>query len=279
MVVRVTDASGKPIAGKTVSWQLTSITPGTAQPAFDPTTVTDSNGLSISRLANTAFGGGTAITPFLQSVITASVDAASANFTETVGLTDLLFGGQIVLSRIIAPIGTPLTGPAGGTGTSPVIIHVDGRGVPVPNVSVRIFSDDPKNQPSASCATAPGADPGSVLTNASGDATCYPVFGPIAGNGPVSVLVGGLDPAEFDQTISPVPLTGPLAYDQYLGIQLAVSAVSPGVVSVVSGNNQTVNPGQASAPLGVKVTDATGAVNIGGTTVNWTVTPAGAATP
>ena len=47
-----------------------------------------------------------------------------------------------------------------------------------------------------------------------------PVFGPVAGNGPVSVLVGGLDPAKFDQTISPMPLPGPVAFDQYTGIQL-----------------------------------------------------------
>ena len=50
--------------------------------------------------------------------------------------------------------------------------------MPVPNVSVRILNDDPKTLPSASCATAPGADPGSVLTDANGDATCYPGFRP-----------------------------------------------------------------------------------------------------
>ena len=91
-----------------------------------------------------------------------------------------------------------------------------------------------------------------------------------------SVLVGGLDPLQFDQTISPIPLPGPVAFDQYLGIQLVVTAVTPGLITIVSGNNQTVNPGQASAPLVVKVTDATGAVTIANTAVTWTLTGAGA---
>jgi len=274
MVVRVTDASGKPIAGKTVTWNVVSIT-GNILPNIDVQTLTDSNGYAVSRLFQNATGG-SSFQPFLQSVINASADAASANFTETVALTDPVFATQIVFSQKLSPIGTPLSGPAGGSGSDPIKIHVDGRGTPISNVSVRILSDDPKTLPSASCATAPGADPGSVLTDANGDATCLPVFGPVAGNGPVSVLVGGLDPAEFDQTISPVPLAAPVAFDQYIGIQLQVTAVSPGLVSIVSGNNQTVNPGQASAPLVVKVTDASGAVTIANQTVNWTLTGAGA---
>jgi uncharacterized protein (TIGR03437 family) len=57
-----------------------------------------------------------------------------------------------------------------------------------------------------------------------------------------------------------------------------VAQVNPGLVSIVSGNNQSVDPGKSSAPLIVKVTDATGLVPIGNTSVAWTVTPAGAAT-
>src|SRR6185369_17226823 len=276
MVVRVTDASGNPIAGKTVTWNVVSIT-GNIIPNFDIQTVTDRNGYSASRLFQNATGG-SSFQPFLQSVINASADGASANFTETVALTDPTFNSQLVFSTLVAPDpkSTPLTGPTGGTGTAPIQIHIAGRGTPVPNVSVRILNDDPKTLPSASCATAPGADPGSVLTDANGDATCIPVFGPIPGNGPASVLVGGLDPLQFDQTISPQPLPGPVAFDQYPGIQLQVSAVSPGLITIVSGNNQTVNPAQASAPLVVKVTDASGAVTIANTGVTWTLSGAGA---
>jgi uncharacterized protein (TIGR03437 family) len=276
MVVKVTDASGNPIAGKTVYWQLvTSI--GTL-PAFDTTTVTDANGLTASRLFQ-GVQGGSALIPILQSVISATVDGASAVFTETQALSDSYFNVQIVFSRLDAPLGVPLTGPAGTTGTSPIRVHVDGRGVAVPNVSLRILSPDPKTLPSASCATGAGADPGSVLTDANGDATCYPVFGPVAGSGPVSVLIGGLDPAEFDQTIVPAqPLTEPIAYDQYTGIQLVVTPVTPGRVAIVSGNNQSVNPGQSSAPLVAAVTDASGTVSIGNQSITWTVSPAGLAT-
>jgi uncharacterized protein (TIGR03437 family) len=272
MVVKVTDANGNPIANKTVNWQLVS---GTAAPSFDMATTTDANGLSISRLFQGSIVGGSGQTPYLQSVINAYVDNASTNFTETVALTSSAFGNQLVFTQKISPQGsTPLSGPAGGTGTDPIRIHIDGGGLGVPGVSVRILNPDPKTLPSANCA----ADPGSVLSDANGDATCYPVFGPVAGNSPVSVLVGGLDPAQFDQTISPQPLTEPLAYDQYIGIQLAVSPVTPGKLTVVSGNNQSINPGASSAPLVVQLTDASGGATIANTAVAWTVSPAGAAT-
>ena len=282
MVVKVTDANGNPIAGKTVNWQLVSSI-GTL-PSFDTVTFTDSNGLSAARL----FQGRTVarpprFTPFLQSVISATVDSASVNFTETQALSPTFQQRQqIVFSRLDAPFGTALTGPAGSTGTDPIQVHVDGYGTPVPNVSVRILSPvspDPKTLPSASCATGPGADPGSVLTDANGNATCYPVFGPVAGSGPVSVLVGGLDPAEFDQSITTQPLAAPIGYFGYPGIRLVVTPVTPGRVAIVSGNNQSVDPGQSSAPLVVQVTDLSGAVPIGNTKVDWIVSPAGAATP
>jgi uncharacterized protein (TIGR03437 family) len=288
MVVKVSDANGNPIAGKTVNWGL--ISSYGFLPSFDTTSVTNSSGIALSRLYQGVLQSGNAFQAFLQTVIGASADAASVNFTETQALIDTSTGNnsQIVFSRLDGPYGTPLTGPAGSTGTVPIQIHVDGRGLPVPNVSVRILSPEVTTAsglviidptlPSASCATTPGADPGSVLTDANGNATCYPVFGPVAGNGAVSALVGGLDPAQFDQSISPQPLSSAVAYDQYTGIQLGVTPVTPGQMLVVSGNNQSVNPGQASQPLVAKVTDASGNVAIGSQTVTWAVTPAGAAT-
>ena len=199
-------------------------------------------------------------------------------------------GIQLVNTRLDAPpIGTVLTGPAGTPGTtSPIQVHIDAYGTPVPNVSVRIQSPeittvsgqvvlDP-NAPSASCATAPGADPGSVLTDANGDATCYPVFGPSAGSGAVNVLIGGLDPIEFDQTLAIQPLSPPgVAYFGY-PIQIVVTPVTPALVTIVTGNNQSINPGQTSAPLVVQVTDVTGLVTIANTNVQWIVSPAGQAT-
>jgi uncharacterized protein (TIGR03437 family) len=284
MVVKVTDVSGKPIANKTVNWQTISSNGTLLQ--FDTLTATDGNGLSESRLYAGAAQVGSVLTPFLQNVINATVDSVGVNFTETVGLT--ASGIQLVNTRLDAPIGTPLTGPAGTTGTSPIQVHIDAFGLAVPNVSVRLQSPeittasgqvvlDP-NAPSASCATAPGADPGSVLTDANGNATCYPVFGPAPGSGTISALIGGLDPIEFDQTLTSQPLAAPIAYFGYGYIQIVVTPVTPGLVTIVSGNNQSINPGQTSAPLVVKVTDASGLVTIANTNVQWIVSPAGQAT-
>ena len=44
--------------------------------------------------------GGSSVQPFLQSVINASADGASVNFTETVALTDPVFNQQLVFSQL-----------------------------------------------------------------------------------------------------------------------------------------------------------------------------------
>src|ERR1019366_5669687 len=283
MVVKVTDANGNPIAGKTVTWGQVS---GDLSLQVDITTSTDNNGLSVSRLFGSSPLGGSTVQPFLQGVISATADAATVNFTETQALIDNQSSFLLVSSSLDGPDGA-LTGPAGSTGTTPIQVHVGGSSVPLPGVSVRILSPevtlasgqvviDP-NLPSASCATVPPADPGSVLTDANGNAVCYPVFGPVVGSGFVSALVGGLDPIEFDQSITVAPLSSAIAYDEHSLIQLVVTQVTPGRINIISGNNQNVNPGQASAPLVVQVTDAAGAVPVGNQNVAWTVL-SGAAT-
>ena len=288
MVIKVSDANGNPIAGKTVNWGLVSSSGG-FPPSFDITSVTDNNGLAFSRPNALSFQNGNAVTPFLQTVINAMADTASVNFTLTQALTDINSGSLLILTSLNAPpVGTVLTGPAGTTGTVPIQVHVDGFGTPVPGISVRILNAEvtsasgqvviSPDYPSANCVTGPGADPGSVLTDSNGNAVCYPVFGPVPGNSPVSVLVGGLSPTEFDQTASPEPLPDAIAYDEYFNvIQLAVTQVAPGQMSIVSGDSQTMNPGQTSAALVVKVTDSTGALTIGNQSVVWTVV-SGAAT-
>jgi uncharacterized protein (TIGR03437 family) len=285
MVVKVTDANGSPIAGKTVNWALIS-SDAAIPPFFNSVSTTDSNGLAYSIPSQSALQGGSVVQPFLQSAISATADSASARFTETLALVDNNSGNLIYSATLNAPIDTPLTGPAGGTGPSPIRIHVGSFVTPFPGISVRILSSevtlangqkaiDP-TLPSASCLTGPGADPGSVLTDANGDATCYPVFGPVAGTAFVSALIGALDPIEFDQTATVQPLSDPIAFDQFTGIQLIVTQVTPGRLNVVSGDGQSLNPGQ-SASLVVKVTDAAGAVSIANQNVVWTVI-SGAAT-
>lgn len=277
MVVKVTDANGNPISGKTVNWSLVSAVG--IVPQFSQTTTTDVNGLSANALFQANGQTGSPQFPFLQSVITAYADGASATFTETQALADN-FSQQIVFTRLDSPTDSSIvfSGPAGSTGTTAIRVHVDGRGSPVPNVSLRLLGQDYKTIPYASCATQPGADPGSVLTDANGDATCYPVFGPITGKAPVVALIGGLDPAQFDQSISPIPLTSPVAFFQYNGIQIQSTPVTPGRVAIISGNNQSVDPGKSSAPLVASVTDASGNATIANTAVQWTISPAGAGT-
>jgi uncharacterized protein (TIGR03437 family) len=94
----------------------------------------------------------------------------------------------------------------------------------------------------------------------------------------VTVLVGGLDPIEFDQTIptNPLPLLQPLGFDSYGGIQLTVTPVTPGKLTISSGNSQTLAPG-SNATLAIQVQDSTGTVPVANTTIAWTVL-AGAAT-
>src|ERR1019366_4348819 len=104
------------------------------------------------------------------------------------------------------------------------------------------------------------------------------VFGPTAGSGFVAVLVGGLDPIQFDQSLSPTPLTSPIAFFEFAGIQLVVTQVAPGHINPGRGNNATVNPGQ-SATLVVQVTDNTGKVTIANQDVTWTVSGAATVNP
>ncbi len=284
MVVKVTDANGAPVPNKTINWGVVS-SYGTL-PSFPSFTMTDANGMSVCPLAQ---GGqtGTTQTPFLQSVIQATADSAYANFTETVALNDN-FSNQLVFSLFTsspsgAGAGYSISGPAGGVGTTPITVHVDAFGMPVPGVSVRLVNTNPATLPSASCATqsgAPqaGADPGSVTTDANGNASCYPLFGPIPGKNQsvVNVLVGGLDPLEFDQTISLQPLAAPIGFQEWDGVQITVTPVTPGKLTISSGNNQTIAPG-GTAQMAVLVQDGTGAVPVANTTVAWTVSPAGSA--
>lgn len=281
LAVKVTDANGAPIANKVVSWQVTFSVGATA--FVDPTSTTDATGIAIANF----FQGsqpGTASNTFLQSTVIATVDNLFATFYVTQALTDANAGGaQLVFSLLVSPVDGDIgksigSGVAGSTAPVPIRIHVDGKSTPVPNVSVRLLNNDPANLPSATCATQPGADPGSVVTDSNGDAICNAIFGPIPGKGTLSVLVGGLDPANYSYPTASIPLTAPVAYDQFAGILFTVTPVTAGLVKVSSGNNQSINPGSSSSPLVVQVTDSTGAIPVGNAGVTWTVSPSTGAT-
>ncbi|HMC60626.1 MAG TPA: hypothetical protein VKJ01_15655, partial [Candidatus Solibacter sp.] len=155
-----------------------------------------------------------------------------------------------------------------------IVLHVDDSlGHAVPNVAVRVLQENPADTASVSCASGPGADPGSVLTDASGTGTCQLVFGTKAGTGTFHVTVGGTAANFFDST------TFPPAFLEFFVIPFITTAPAAGSLSVSSGGGQSGVPGQTLAnPLVVRVADSTGTTPISGAAVTWTVSPAGAAT-
>ena len=277
MVLKVTDAGGRPIPNKTVNWVVTSSFGQVASLNLGPTTVTDANGIT-SNTVNQSSLPGSGLQGFLQTTVTASADNANVSFTETQALTDSTnHFKQFVLAAVTSPAqGTILTGNAGGPANAPIQVHVDASGKPVVGVSVRLVSsNDPAAGPSAACGTGPGADPGSVLTDANGNAICTPIFGPLTGNSSFTVLIGGAVDASPTAT-QPV---SPVGYQSVGGfIQFQVTAPTAGSISISSGAGQSAGPGQTlTNPLQVRVADITGTTPIPTAAVTWSVSPAGSA--
>jgi uncharacterized protein (TIGR03437 family) len=256
-------------------------------PFFATSTTTDGNGIA-SNFFTQASQPGSFAQQYLQSVLQATADAVSVNFTETQGLSDLNNHQlQFVNAQLTAPPqGTILSGTAGGTGTVQVKAHVDAFGIPIANASLRLLtcpaegctsttSADVSKIASVSCATGAGADIGSVLTDANGDATCTIIYGPVSGTNEFTALIGGIDPAVAPEYY---PGVVPVGYWQSARYQFNVAPGVPGLITPVSGSGQSINPGQSTSPLIVKVTDVSGINSISGALVTWTVTPAGAAT-
>jgi uncharacterized protein (TIGR03437 family) len=280
LVVKALDAQGNPIPNKEVDWSLVSAIGPAA--SFQIQTFTDGTGSAVNYIQIPSQPG-TIGFPFFQSVLNATADGMTATFTETQALALPGTGSSnttpLVFAAVQSPaVGSTFSGTAGSPSSTKIMVHVDAFGLPVGGASVRLLSNnDPSSNPSASCATGAGADPGAVLTDSTGSAVCTVVFGPIAGTGGFTVLVGGVDPAQDPAHIVITPGTS-FAYFQSGNFLINVAPGIPGQIQVSSGNNQTVNAGQATQPLAVKVTDASGTNPIANQTVTWTVSPAGAAT-
>jgi uncharacterized protein (TIGR03437 family) len=117
---------------------------------------------------------------------------------------------------------------------------------------VRLQSGTTAGQPTVNCASQTGQQPGTVFTDATGTAVCTPVLGQL-GQGTYTVVVGG-------------------NYATFASAQLNVTVGQAAVVKLVSGDNQSVNPGNAAPqPLMVQVTDLGGNATPGAT-VTWSVT-------
>jgi hypothetical protein len=221
MVVRVTDADGKPIPNKLVKWVILPGGGASASVLGSDTSQTGADGITSMSFSQDGLTGDPA-SSFVQTTVTATADAVSATFTKTQALSALRIGIlDLVQVEILAPERfATVTGAAGSSG-SPILVRVKGwDGGPIPNVSVRQLVLN-SGDPGVSLQTGPGADPGSVLTDARGYASCTPIFGGTAGQGSFDVLVGGVD-------ATPVSGTGtPVAYWQSWTIPFVVTPNLP----------------------------------------------------
>lgn len=277
LVVLVTDANGNPVPNATVNWTLNNANTGASLNATSTLTGADGTAANYLNPSSSIFASQFQLP--VQYSITAQASGGtnpSVTFTETQAFTNQ-GSGQIQFDTTQLPIiGTTINGTAGGQGftlngqkqTSFRVKVYYGGGV-LPGVSVRLVSN--QSSPSVACATGAGADPGSVLTDSTGTATCTPVFGPGTGFGTFYFLIGGIAPQDITNPLGLTYPTPPLA------INMQVAPGVPTALTVVSGNNQSANAGQSVAvPLVVSVSGQSGPLS--GQTVNWTVSPAGAAT-
>lgn len=294
LYVKVTDANGNPVPNATVTWTVTAGYNGYfSNGTQTQQTSTDVNGNTNIQFLLQSQLTGSSNDPDVPSTIAASISSgASVTFYETQALVGT------TVSNINAPVfiqiynytpgstppcanclnpGDTLTGSAGSTSTTQFQIqaYVAGTSVAIPNVSLRLVTN--QTSPTISCATGAGADPGSVLTNANGVATCTAVLGSITGTGTFYFLVGGVT-ANYSLAVGPTGLPVPAGFFSSGNYNLVVTPGVAGMISLASGNNQGANPGQAlSLPLLATVADTSGNP-LSGQQVVWSVSPSGAAT-
>jgi len=193
MVVRVTDASGNPVPNAQVNWTITG---GDFSGALrSQTTFTDNSGYTYNNY-DAAFNisVGTPANAFVQTTVVASIGSASATFTLTQGLqANSALTGGVGFPPITVRVGqgghdlfngAQFTGQVGTTATPPIIIQVVTSllNLAVPNVAVTLVNDQsPSQGPTILCSTQSGAGTDTVLTDATGTATCNPIFGGVPG--------------------------------------------------------------------------------------------------
>ncbi len=293
MQVRVTDPNGNPVANAAVNWTVLSgsgALSGNESTTFQSTTDVNGNASQSLFFPNGTINFGSQSEPFTPNSVSASiVNNATVTFYLTQALVSTSSNGSLpalVQAAILTPAsfgpngerlcptclnpGDTLTGTAGSTSNVPfkVQVYAPASGAAVPNISLRLISN--QTSPSVTCATGAGDDPGSVLTDANGNATCTMILGPTTGGGSFTALVGGV--LAGVSTGSPVGFQGSGTYN------LTVLPGIPSMISATGGNNQGANPGQAlSSPLVATVADSSGNP-LSGQPVLWTVSPPGAAT-
>ena len=277
MVAKVTDSSGNPVNGASVSWTVVATNGGGNVGVLlsGPTTTSLVDGTTTNVLTATLLPTTVTFQSFLQFTVTATTSTSSAVFVLTQGVTDP-FNPQLPPVQVQArnvPISTTMSGPVGSASTDPPIqvVVVDEHGNAIPNVGLFLVnSQDPTQGPIATCPPSPGAGPFTVLTDGTGTASCTPVFGGVPGRGSFQVVVGGGYPN--GDTTQP-----PNFYYESFPINLNITPGVAGAIKIISGSGQSANPGQTlPAPLVVEV-DGTGGQPLAGSQINWKVIPSTAA--
>jgi uncharacterized protein (TIGR03437 family) len=279
MVAKVVDANGQPApAGTPVYWEVWH---GNGNLMYFQT-LTDANGLTSNMYTVNPVIGSVA-QHSIQSQIHASVGSSPATFYETAAVGD---SGFASLERTIDAQG-PISGQAGTSATS-INVRVWDRATgidplnptgTISGVEVRLVSS--QDSPSVACVSGTGADPGTVLTDSTGLATCTPVLSG-SGTGQYLILVGGVaDNPNF------LPICGESYADgggaagffsSSTCLALSVTPPVPGSIVAAGGGSQTANPGQ-TLPIALTANVKDTNLNVlGNQTVNWTVSPANAGT-
>jgi len=286
LVVQATDSFGNPVSGATITWELTT---GGGQFLNSGnglyTATTDSNGMASVTYALFSQQGFSQFTSYVQSTITANAGSLTDTFVLTQGLQ--LFSTILATQPVTAIAlpqgslqpGTSFSGQIGTTG-SPITVQVlnaDNTGIP--NVAVFLVNVN-TNGATMQCAGTPGAGPNVVLTDSNGKAVCNPIFGGVPGTGQVYVDVGGAEGVNGATPSAYITFPSSAINQQsglLQGFTYTVTPGLPGSITAVSGGGQSANPGQALArPLVAQVNNASGQP-LSGIAVNWTVSPANAA--
>ena len=288
--VRATDQYDNVVPGATVTWTVTSgqmllTSPTNTTGTSTLTSVTGKDGVATQTMSIGGFvNSASSAESFLVSIIKATSNNSSVFFTETQSLS--LNGSSVIQAGAPTFGGTSLTDATitSGVGTTlqtPIQIVVGGGLLAsngVGNVSVRILNE--QASPTLSCSqssagpsvTGGYADPGSVLSNSSGNANCYLTFTG-SGTGTYWVLIGGVPGATScatDTTPTPCYMEeyGPYSFTSVPG--------DPAAVNVISGSYQVGSIGQELNPLVAELVDAQGNA-VQNKTMVWSVLPAGAA--
>lgn len=252
LTVQLLDAAGKPFPGQTITF--TDNANGAYGSVNGNAAPTDANGITSVQFIGANLSSNVSSLTFVQATITAGFGGLSATFIETTSAN--VSGGLLVQSSLLSPLqGETISGTAGSTGAKTIRVQVNSLsstlGIPNVAVSLSVDTSDPNAKGSVSCKEGP-----IVLTDATGVATCSPVFGKV-GTGTFTITVGG-------------------GFRLYLLNQFVVTVGPPAIISVTSGAGQSGLPGQTLPfPIVATVTDLAGNP-IGGVQVVYeSVTPGG----